>query len=737
VPCCMSLSNQSIGPMEHFTKAPNPCSGHPPSCASVLALTVGLAAVLVACGGAQGGSGTDLQAPVTPLPSEPPKLETFLTAWGHRAPVQEMEFSEDGQTLYAVADREIIAWNPHDAVARRKFSAPDIGPRFTGLVVDRKGDYVAMGDARNIWFWDARSGAKTRTIELPQSTLPGDNRSEISAIAAAGDSDFVIVGDTLGRILVVDIEAGNADRIYRTDKRAIRSIVANKWAVVADRSGTLAIDLTEKPVPLPSLGWLDALALDSLERVFTDAGEIAVGTEGSKIIKWGPDFATAAQAIQVGHVADLDADRKAALGLVAGREGLGLYDLQKNKKIDVDWEQVIEAHQAAVDPKGLYTAAAELNRIVVRRLKKTRDGSRGSIVGVMHHARVPQYLHFEPGTHRFLVAGNDGRPTRFDLDEPTELDPFKHVSSPIVDGALDLDTNGYYATTAEGSIVVFDYAKGRIARDLAVDPGPRPHIALSGSRMAIVSELRGLKADDARRGELAIYDLNEDTIITSLNVTDAIDVEFAPAGTRVYYAGKSGVIESWNYDNQQRKKAFDDVSSKANRLKLSPGGVQLALLGDQGVTFFNPRLQAISAARLPDAVDIAFAYDGESAVVATREHGLYSVRFQGDDRIVTEPIVTTPTRVTSLAISSDSKYLLVGESRGTVTILDLERRNTKPMATLQILDDEHWVIYTPGGAWAGNPGDRVRFDIDGEILPSGRGDIEWREDPEAVRAALR
>src|SRR5690606_35623639 len=172
---------------------------------------------------------------------------------------------------------------------------------------------------------------------------------------------------------------------------------------------------------------------------------------------------------------------------------------------------------------------------------------------------------------------------------PGQLDPFNQMSSPIVEGILDLEANGYYVTTADGTIVVFDYKKGKVAREVAVTVGERPHIALNKSRLAIVSERRGLTGDeDNDTGELVVFDLIKGKVMASLNVTDAVDVAFAPAGPTVFYAGASGFIETWNYENNQRKKDFDEINTTARRLRLAPGGTLLALCGNSGVTFFNP-----------------------------------------------------------------------------------------------------------------------------------------------------
>lgn len=679
---------------------------------------------------------------IAPAPPAPADIESVLPFWGHRSPVAALAFSPDGQYLFSVAPGdEVIVWSPHEGTARRKLDASSMSRTLTGVLLDPEGNWVAVADETSIVFWDPSTGQQVRRIELPPSELPGENKALITAVALAGNPKFLLIGDDLGRLVVLDIEKGSAVTTYRTGLRGIRSVAGNQWAAVSDRTSTLILDLSQGAVPLPVLGRLDGLGLQDLERIREGKDDLVVGRAEKRILKWGPDFSKPARALaDEVQMHDLAVDRDQMLALAAGPGGLALFDLARNARdTKTVFELSLEAHATAIDPKGLYVASAELNQIVIRRLRKDKKGSQGAILERLHHAVLPRFLMFEPGTHRFLVAGSDGRPARFDLDDPTRLDPFTNASSPIVDGALALETNGYYVTTADGAIAVFDYQKGRIARDLAVDIGPHPHIALSGSHMAIVSEARGLKTDEVtRRGELVIYDLRTDKILKSLNVTDAIDIAFAPAGARVYYAGRAGAIESWNYDNQQRKKVFDEVSSRASRLRMSPGGVQLALCGDGGVTFYNPALEVMAGARLPGAIDIAFAYDGSRAAVATEDHGVYLMRFVGDDKIETEPLFRMPTRITSLAISSDNRFLLVGESRGTVSIFGLESPRPRPLATLQILDETHWMVFTPDGAWVGNPPEKLRFDLDGDIVHTTMAnEVRWREDAAAVRAALQ
>ena len=112
------------------------------------------------------------------------------------------------------------------------------------------------------------------------------------------------------------------------------------------------------------------------------------------------------------------------------------------------------------------------------------------------------------------------------------------------------------------------------------------------------------------------------------------------------------------------------------------------------------------------------------------------VYFEGE-KVRTAPVVRAPTAVTSLAISSDNRFLLIGEERGAVDVFDLRKQDASPVVTLQFLGGDHWIVFTPDGRYSGAPGDPVRFDVDGEIVKKIGGEYVWRRDDAGIRAALR
>ena len=680
---------------------------------SAVLLSSGLLALSIAACGPP--SATRSAISVAEAPAKPGPMESILPFWGHRSPVDALAFGPAGEVLYSSAPgEEVIAWNPHTGLPIRKYRG-DIGDKITGLVIDPKARFVAVADRHKVTFWEPLSGNKLRSVELPPGERPGDKDEEITVVTGAGNPDFLLIGDNLGRLLVVDIEKGTSQKSYRTSLGPILSLASgNTWAVLSDKKTTMVIDLTRPSVPVPVLGVLDGLGIKDLAK-FDDR---VVGTDDENLLFWGPDFKDNARAIKSDGMGDLKVDEAMQRALsVNGSGGLDLWDLKKKKKLDTVYENTDIPWVVAIDPTGEFVASAEQNGIAIRKI----DG--GPIAFDLHNAIVPQFLMFEPGTHRFLTAGNDGRPVRYDLKRPTSIEPFVQMDGPIVDGALDVDANGFYASTTQGDVVVFDYAKGKIAHTLAPDVGPRPHIALGGSRIAQESERRGLVADG--KGELVVWDLVKDDALGRLNVTDAIDVEFTAATSKVFYANKAASVESWSYDNQQRKQVYDSLNSKASRLRMAPGGTMMALCGDKGVSFFNLNLDILSGAKLPNAVEVAFAYDGTRAVAATADNGVYLIYFEGD-QVRTEPVVTTPTPVMTLSISSDNRFLLVGESRGTVAIFDLSQKSTKPIGTLQILDDERWVTFDPKGSFVGVPRDEIRFDVQGEIVTAVGAGYEWK-----------
>jgi WD40 repeat protein len=657
----------------------------------------------------------------------PPELQGIRPFWSHRGAIESLVFSPDGETLLsAVHHEEVIAWDPKSGLPQRKYRA-ELGDRITGLVYASNRSYVAASDRQRIFFWNPLSGLLERSIELPQSSLPGEKDVEITAMVAASNPSFVLVGDSIGRLTVLDVKAGTSSAVYRTEMGPIVSLLnGNTWASVADARNTLVIDLTEEPVPLPSLGKISGIGLR--DQAIYKKGLVA--HDGQDLLTWGPAFNDNPKAVRAGGVLAssplVPGDLLPSLDL---QGQVQTWKLDKRKLDSRSFALPNPSQRLSVDPGGKYLASAEAAAISIL------DFDSGKLLHHWPHAIVPRFLMFEPGTHRFLAAGSDGRPVRYDLSKPTSLEGFTHASAPIVEGVLDLDANGFFASTDMGEVVVFDYQGGRIAKTLSISVGIRPHLAQWGAKLAVASERRGVDANEQGEGMLQIWDINADESIASLNVTDVIDVLFTADGSRVVYATNAGLLESWNYSDQQRGKAFDSKNTVANRLRAAPGSTLFALCGDKGISFFNASLQSMNFVPLVDATDIAFAYDGTRAVAATRDHQVHLLHFEGDF-VRSEPVVKTPTAITALAISSNNSFLIVGEERGTISVFDLRQKLSMANATLQIYDHERWLTYAPDGRFTGEPGDVVCFDLDDEIVSKIGGEYSWRRDAGAIYAAF-
>ncbi len=658
-------------------------------------------------------------------PAAAAEVEGLRLFWGHRQPAQAFVFSADGSLLYsATGGEEVIAWDLAAGVPIRKFIAP-LGEVVTGLVLAADGSYLAVADSVQIHFFAPHNGTLLRTLRLPASQMPGESVVEITALSAAATPDHLLVGDSLGRISLFDVQNGTSKTIYRTGLQAIQSVInGHGWIGVSDRRRTMVLDSSKDPVPLPVRGTIEGVGLRDMVRY----DKVLAGTDGDNILLWGPNFAESARAIRVGQIGRMAlAPAKDMALLINGNGELEAWRLDKRRRQEVGYGETRLPALVGVDPTAKWVVTAEQAALVVRSVSEGRQVHR------LEYAIVPHFLMFEPGTHRFLVAGNDGRPARYDLKKPTTLEPFSQMAGPISAGVLDMATNGFFATTEAGEVLVFDYKRGRIARYLTAQVGPKPRLALAGARLALASERRGLDATGL--GDLVVWDLAADKAEATLNVTDVVDVQLALSGTRVYYASRSGILESWDYRSQQRGKEIDGHNKVVRRLRQDPGGMLLALCGDAGISFYSPSLQLMWFAPMPGCVDVAFSHDGTRLVAATAERQVNLVYFEGD-QVRSEAVVRMPTAVTSMAVSSSNDFLLVGEARGTVSVFDLRRQSTQPQVTLQIYDEGRWVVYTPHGRFDGQPGDRVRFDVQGEIVRSIGGNVRWGREAGAVYQAL-
>src|SRR5690606_17359441 len=130
------------------------------------------------------------------------------------------------------------------------------------------------------------------------------------------------------------------------------------------------------------------------------------------------------RAIKGNGVIDISVDNvNGNAAVIDGAGTLSMWNLEKKRQLEVPFEAPMKATHVVLEgtagrQDGLLVATVELGEIVVR---NTRTGK---IQCRIYNAIVPTFLMFEPGTHRFLVGGSDGRPTRFDLDNPGQLDPF-------------------------------------------------------------------------------------------------------------------------------------------------------------------------------------------------------------------------------------------------------------------------------------------------------------------------
>ena len=657
----------------------------------------------------------------------PEASELRVPFWGHRGNVSEAAFNTRGDYVFTAAPNEaVVAWDVRKGFPVRQFEG-SAGGRITGMAVDLDDELIAVGDTRAVQIWNVKTGKLHLRFDLPRTRRPGGAPATITALGQVYEENLVVVGDDTGRVMTIDIRDGHVERIYDTGMGSILDVVGGvEWLAVSNDDHTIVLDRRRDPVPLPLHGELKGISLWDM-RATTGA---LLGTDGYTVVRWGPDFAKPPIAYvgpekgiraftcdAVGrHAMMLTQDDKLELRILPEGKLIKQYDVAGRRPRPVLASDVWGEYMISVDTSGVMTWPFESARIE----------------RFLSNASVLRSVRFLDGSHNVIASGIDRQPVVYNVDDPLQLVRYPEIApDPIESGVADVQSNVYYASTVGGTIAVYALREGKIVETLKLSAGHAPRLAVddAASRLAI-----GTSTRDGQRpthGEkILIWDISSNDVEAELSVgSDIVGMEFGVGSERLYYLTRSAEIETWQIDNDQRQRRFDEFNEEGRFLRLDPSGALIAVGGDEGVGFYNTRLDFLSGVSLGPVNDLAFSPDGRWAVVAAENNEVYTIYFEPDAPISVEPLYLAPSRVTSIDVSDDSQLLAIAEERGTVSFFKTNdrERTIDPHATLLLAPFKQWLVYRPNGIYHGsNEVERVLFfDVEGEIRHLLSAGVVW------------
>jgi len=199
---------------------------------------------------------------------------------------------------------------------------------------------------------------------------------------------------------------------------------------------------------------------------------------------------------------------------------------------------------------------------------------------------------------------------------------------------------------------------------------------------------------------------NEDSTVVQWNFYEGHksavrSVIYNPSGSHMYSAGSDGQIIMWNMQNDLRKPKVLVQSNRVNRVvDISPGEQWLAVGGDHDdILLYN--LQKLSdapkevSAHHGSVYDLVFLKDNSGFISASGDNVIRKNTFSSS-----EEIARVSSRVKSLAISPDGRYVAGGADSGSVFLWDLENENEEtslynrdktPVTSLAFSEDDRWI----------------------------------------------
>jgi len=232
----------------------------------------------------------------------------------------------------------------------------------------------------------------------------------------------------------------------------------------------------------------------------------------------------------------------------------------------------------------------------------------------------PQYVAFLPNSHTAVMAGGQGAPVLFDLDQRTIL---RRLTPPVKDALITdmaLSPDGASLAVAYATYLDDNFHPNGVALWDLTSNLPAHHLLLAedaqvssmafspdGTRLAL-----GL-ADDAT----SVLDTASGAELYTMQ-TGAAAIAFSPDGRSLVTGTSGGGVSLWSEDGALVRH-FAGHQSPINSLAFSPDGRQIVSGDDDGVRFWDINGYEVASALLPSALSfVRFSSSGD-VLFATRD----------------------------------------------------------------------------------------------------------------------
>jgi eukaryotic-like serine/threonine-protein kinase len=455
------------------------------------------------------------------------------------------------------------------------------GVELSGVVFSPDGRLVAVGDDRGgLTIVDAADG-RVRWRRT-------DHGASVSRVAWSPDGQLVASGsgdrtarlwnaETGAPVAVLSSGNGSARTVaFSPDSRQL--VVAGWWRVDLWDIGTqqlLAHDIGA------SQGWYDA-------RFSASGDRLLLGSAQGSVRVWDLHPAIALQhgALEQPFSVSFDADRS-ALHVVVGRQD-GLVTMFEPGTRGRQVRHGGTVHQVATDASG--RRFVSVGSAPLMQAWELRGASLEPIITVDGGAAIGRAVAISRDGQRAAIGEEGGRLRVVDLANGTiVLDLDGHGADLL---ALRFDAAGHRLFTAyrDRRVLVREAPTGRVLSEFT---------SASAPFVLAYAETTGRLAAGAWAGGIDVWDVHAGTHIASLtgHARLVTDLDFAPAGSLLYSAGRDGTIRVWNTDEPGELALLLHRDVGGEGVRVIDDGERIAVLFEDGHT------QIVDLARLDRRIE--------------------------------------------------------------------------------------------------------------------------------------
>jgi len=319
--------------------------------------------------------------------------------------------NKDASLIVAGVGANVVLWtgNSRDAASLTPGSE-DV----TRVAVSQNGRYVAAGsDDRTVTVWDARTKVRLKRLR--------GHSSEISALAFAPNSAKIASAGENGEIRLWDLKHGTFASLQGTHDivRSVSFSRSGRWLASGGREGAIRIWDLQRNTEIPFE--FRGQNVDELSILPDDVRIIAAGVQG-EIVVWNTQIVHPLASVLYEHESDtqilalaVSADGR----LVASGDSKGtvlVVPIGAPSALVRPWPALgTSIRSIAISSDGHFLVAGTEGGVVRAWDIQRQQDVELAPVGVTGAVLV---VGFQPGSHAFAAAGDDGTIRLLNLDEP-------------------------------------------------------------------------------------------------------------------------------------------------------------------------------------------------------------------------------------------------------------------------------------------------------------------------------